>query len=154
MPEVATSIVAAIRKERDIAVGNVVGSNITNILLVLGLTSSVAPAGIDVPTQALLFGMPVMIAAAVVGLPIFFTGGQINRWEGALLLAYYFAYTSYLILDAANHEAMPVYSLVMLVFVVPLTSITLLILAARAFRARKEKTACGSPGPQTARRIA
>ncbi len=60
-----------------------------NILLVLGLTSIVAPDGIPVPATAVRFDIPVMLAAAVARLPIFFTGGIISRWEGALFLAYY-----------------------------------------------------------------
>ena len=82
MPEVATSIVAAIRGERDIAVGNVVGSNIFNILAVLGLTALVAPDGVAVNQGMLDIDIPFMIAVAVACLPIFITGNRIARWEG------------------------------------------------------------------------
>src|SRR5690606_27057492 len=74
MPEVATSVTAAIKGERDIAVGNVVGSNIFNILSVLGLTAFVAPGGIPVSQAAEAFDIPVMLAVAILALPIFFTG--------------------------------------------------------------------------------
>ena len=122
-------------RERDIAVGNVVGSNIFNILAVLGLSAVVAPSGVAVQQAALRFDIPFMIAVAVACLPIFFTGNRIARWEGALFLAYYVAYTLYLILDAARHDALPAYSTVLLEFAVPLTALTLGVLAVRAWRA-------------------
>ena len=81
LPELATSIVAAIRGERDIAVGNVVGSNIFNLLGVLGLAAVVAPNGIAVAGQAAQFDIPVMVAVAVACLPVFFTGHLIARWR-------------------------------------------------------------------------
>ncbi|PZQ27424.1 MAG: sodium:calcium antiporter, partial [Ectopseudomonas oleovorans] len=87
LPELATSILAAIKGERDIAVGNIVGSNIFNLLCVLGLASLVSPAAISVSPNALAFDFPVMIAVAVACLPIFFAGYRINRWEGLLFLA-------------------------------------------------------------------
>jgi cation:H+ antiporter len=81
LPEVATSVVAAIRGERDIAVGNVVGSNIFNILAVLGLTGIVSPAGIPVAAEAIAFDIPMTLLIAIACLPIFFTGNTIARWE-------------------------------------------------------------------------
>jgi len=89
LPEIATSIIATLRGERDIAVGNVVGSNLFNILAVLGLSSVVSPSGVAVAPEALRFDLPVMIGAAIACLPIFFTGNRIARWEGALFFAYY-----------------------------------------------------------------
>ena len=135
LPEVATSVIASLRGERDIAVGNIVGSNLFNIMAVLGLTAAVAPNGVNVPAAALQFDIPFMIAVAVACLPIFFTGYRIARWEGALFLAYYLAYTIYVILDAAEHDALPAYSTMLLGFAVPLTAVTLGLLAVRAWRA-------------------
>lgn len=137
LPEVATSIVASLRGERDIAVGNVVGSNIFNILTILGITGLITPGGINVNPGALNFDMPVMVGVAVACLPIFFTGHLIARWEGGLFLGYYVAYTLYLIFGATQHPAMPTFRLVMLMFIIPLTVITLLILAVRAFRTNR-----------------
>ena len=82
LPEVATSVMASIKGERDIAVGNVIGSNLFNILAVLGLAALVAPDGINVASSALRFDIPVMIVVAVACLPIFFTGYSIARWGG------------------------------------------------------------------------
>ena len=134
LPEVATSILATIRGERDIAVGNVVGSNIFNILAVLGLSGLVAPAGLPVSGALVTFDIPVMIAVAVACLPIFASGATIARWEGAVFLFFYVAYTAYLVLAAQQHDALPAFSAVMQVFVLPLTGVTLAVVAWRAWK--------------------
>ncbi len=134
LPEVATSVIAAIRGERDIAVGNVVGSNIFNILSVLGITSLVAQNGIAVDPAALRFDMPVMVAVAIACLPFFFTGYTIVRWEGLVFVGYYIAYTLYLILDATGHDAIDSYRTAMLYFVIPLTILTIAVVTAGAIR--------------------
>lgn len=82
LPEVATSIVATVRGERDIAVGNVIGSNLYHILAILGLAALLAPDGLAVNPSVLGFDLPVMVAAAVACLPVFFIGGVIARWQG------------------------------------------------------------------------
>ena len=134
LPEVATSIMAALRGERDIAVGNVVGSNIFNILAVLGISATVAPADLAVAPPMLAFDLPIMVAVAVACLPVFFTGSAIARWEGALFLALYVAYTLYLILRASGHDALSGYSATMGGIVLPLIGATLLVLAWRHWR--------------------
>jgi len=139
MPEVATSIVAAIRGQRDIAVGNVIGSNIFNILCVLGITAIVAPGGLPVSAAAIHFDFPVMLAVAVACLPIFFCGYVIERWEGALFLGYYVAYTVYLVLDSSGHALLAPYSQAMMWFVVPLTLITLAVVLLREIKARRKR---------------
>jgi cation:H+ antiporter len=136
LPEVATSIVAAVRGERDIAVGNVVGSNIFNLLGVIGVAALVAPRTLPVSPAMLAFDLPVMTAVAVTCLPIFFTGHLIARWEGAVFFGYYLAYTAYLVLAAQQHDALAGFSLVMEVFVLPLTALTLAIFALRHWRER------------------
>lgn len=125
LPELATSAVATFRGERDIAVGNVVGSNIFNILTVLGITAVSSGSGIVIPSAVLNFDLPVMVAVAVACLPIFLTGNVISRWEGMLFSGYYVAYATYLILRAADHESLGLFSQVMLLFVIPLTVVTL-----------------------------
>ena len=128
------SYYASIRGERDIAVGNVVGSNIFNILSVLGLSSLVAPKGITVPASALAADIPVMIAVAIACLPIFFVGYRINRWEGALFLGYYIAYLTDLLLAAIGHQAQEGFRTAMFTIVIPLTVITLAVITVRAIR--------------------
>lgn len=127
LPEVATSVIAALKGERDIAVGNVVGSNLFNILCVLGLSSLTASTGISVSQAALSFDIPVMIAVAIACWPIFLTGHVIARWEGAVFFFYYLAYTTYLVLEATSHDFRHTLSSVMLMFVIPLTVLTLAI---------------------------
>jgi cation:H+ antiporter len=141
MPEMATSVVAAIRGQRDIAVGNVVGSNIFNTLAVLGATAMAAPDGLPVSEAALNFDYPVMLAVAVACLPIFFGGYVIKRWEGALFLGYYVAYITYLIMAATEHDALPVFSSAMMYFVLPLTVITLGTILVRDIVAHRQRKA-------------
>jgi cation:H+ antiporter len=129
-----------------------VGSNIFNVLTVLGLASAVSPSGIRVSTSALHFDIPVMLASALACLPIFFTGRVIARWEGLLFFGYYIAYTTYLILNSTAHAALPIFSAVMLMFVIPITVITLFVLAWRA-RARMKSQICEQKvSRETARR--
>lgn len=137
LPEVATSVLASVRGERDIAVGNVVGSNIFNILAVLGAAAAVSPVGVPVAEAALDFDAPVMVAVAIACLPIFFTGYTISRWEGFVFLGYYGAYTAYLILASSEHDALSAFSQVMMLFVVPLTVLTLVVVTVRASRQRR-----------------
>ena len=107
-----------------------------NLMGVLGIASVVAPAGMAVTPAVIGFDLPVMMAVAVACLPIFFTGGEISRREGAVLLAYYVAYTTYLILAATQHSAVPTIGSAMLYFVLPLTFLTLLVLLLQERRRR------------------
>jgi cation:H+ antiporter len=134
LPEVATSVLASFRGQRDIAVGNVIGSNIFNLLAVLGLGGIVAPDGVPVASGAATFDIPVMIAVAVAALPVFFSGYRIARWEGAVFLGYYVAYSAYLVLDAAAHDAVPQFETAMVWFVLPLTTLTLVVVSVSWFR--------------------
>lgn len=138
LPEIATSLIAALRGERDIAVGNIVGSCLFNLLCVLGFAAVLAPTPIAVSDAALHFDLPVMTAVAIACLPIFATGHQIARWEGAVFLAYYIAYTAYLLLDAAHHDALPIYSDMMLRFVLPITVLTMALVAWRNWKQRTQ----------------
>jgi cation:H+ antiporter len=137
LPELATSIVATIRGERDIAVGNVVGSNIFNILTVLGVMALSSGTGVVIPNAVLYFDLPVMVAVAVACIPIFATGNVISRWEGVLFSAYYVAYAAYLILRAADHTHLGIYSQIMQLFVIPITVITLVTVTMRAWPKRR-----------------
>ncbi|MGB5631548.1 MAG: calcium/sodium antiporter [Waterburya sp.] len=140
LPELATSVVASFRGERDIAVGNVLGSNIFNILAVLGIAGTVAPNGIEVSPAVINFSAPVAIAVAFACLPIFYSGKRIDRWEGLLFLFYYLAYNGYLILDALNHKILPLYVNIMLFVAIPLTIIALVTVTIMEKRAERKKT--------------
>ncbi len=136
LPEVMTSILAVIRGQRDIAVGNVVGSNIFNVLCVLGLSAMVSPDPVTVSTEALRFDMPAMLAVSLACLPIFFTGHMIARWEGALFLFYYCMYICYLVFVALQHPFTRPFIVWMIFFVTPLTIVTLSVSVYRHLRPR------------------
>ncbi|UCG15632.1 MAG: calcium/sodium antiporter [Phycisphaerales bacterium] len=136
LPELATSVVAAARGERDIAVGNVVGSNIFNVLVVLGLSAAVSPHGINVVRTALVFDVPIMVLVAFACLPIFFTGYRVDRWEGFLFLGCYAAYLVYLILDSTRSSALTWYRWGILGFALPLTIYVVAASVAHSLRRR------------------
>jgi cation:H+ antiporter len=141
LPEVATSVVAALRGERDVAVGNVVGSNLLNILAILGLCALIAPSGVGVSPAVRAFDLPVMIAVAVATLPMALARGRIARWEGALFLVAYAAYAGYLVLQASAHDALATYSAVMLEFVLPLVAVTLIVVLVQGLQRPREPEA-------------
>jgi len=144
LPEVMTSVIAAMRGERELAVGNVVGSNLFNILCVLGVSSMVATDGIAVNAVALRFDIPVMLAVAVACLPVFLTGHVISRWEGGLFLFYFMAYSTWLVLDATGHEYRRSFAELMIILVLPLTGCTLVLATLRSLgNSRKCTSATG-----------
>lgn len=123
LPEVVTSVVATLRGQRDIAVGNVVGSNIFNVLCVLGISGAVSPTPLLAGEQLAGFDMPVMLAAAALCVPIFFIGATLNRLEGLMFLALYSVYVWILIAMAlslgylAQLQSAALYGLVPLVLI-------------------------------------
>ena len=137
LPEVVTSVVAALKGERDIAVGSVIGSNISNILVVLGIAGLFVPEGIPVQNALLRFDLLIVIAASIACLPIFFTGHKISRWEGALFFGLYISYITYLFLASAEHAALEMFSGAMMFFVIPVVAITILVVAFREWKKRQ-----------------
>jgi cation:H+ antiporter len=130
LPELVTSIIAVRRGERDMSVGNIVGSNIFNIGMVLGLPAMIFQGGIPVPAAAIALDLPLMLAAAVVLLPIAFTGFAVARWEGTLFVVLYLAYLLYVVLASTQHDALAGFTTAMLWFVLPLLAMTLVALTA------------------------
>jgi cation:H+ antiporter len=92
LPELATCLVASFRRQPDLVVGNVIGSNIFNLLFVLGVTSTIRP--LDVPASIIGRDGLVMIGFAIVCLPMMMTRGKLTRIEGLLLFVCYLAYTA------------------------------------------------------------
>lgn len=132
MPEVATSIMAAIKGQRDIAVGNVIGSNTFNILGCLGLSAVVSgDLGLQVSASVINFDLWVMIAVALACLPIFAAGNQITRMNGFVFLFYYIAYTAYLIFMAQNYSIDFLNSM-MLSYILPITIIVMIVMFLRS----------------------
>lgn len=134
LPELATSILASLKGERDIAVGNVVGSNLFNLLAVLGLGGLVAPEGLAVTEAAIRFDLPIMVATAVACLPVFLTGGEIRRWEGGVFLAYYISYVVFLVLHAKGNAFAGTFGAAFLWFVFPITALTFVVTLTLHFR--------------------
>ncbi len=142
LPEVATSVAATLKGERDIAVGNVIGSNIFNILSVLGLSGLVSPHGIRISDAALAFDIPVMVAVAIACFPIFFAGKTITRVRGALFLLYYVAYTLYLILATGpENDMLGSFQAAMWYFALPLTGLMLIWLMIGGVRQQNKQQA-------------
>lgn len=86
LPEVATSVVAGLRGQSEIAVGNVVGVNVFNLLAVLGVATAATAGGLAVPERALAVDFPVMLGTALLCLPLFASGGGLDRREGVFFL--------------------------------------------------------------------
>lgn len=134
LPEVVTSIMATIRGERDIAVGNVVGSNIFNILCVLGLSGLVSPIPLLAGEQMAQLDLPVMLGVAVLCVPLFFTGATLTRPDGALFLGLYVFYVWYLVAQALSQPYIPMLQSVFLFGVLPVVILYVLISLVHHFR--------------------
>ncbi len=144
LPEFATSMLAAFRGERDIAVGNVVGSNLFNLMCVLGLTGIVSSDGVNVSEASLRLDFPVMLAATIVLVPIFWNGFQIKRWEGFVLAAFYIAYVAYLIVDANDSDAADVIGPAALI----VTPLVLMTFAVTGFQGWRRHRSGLQPAPE------
>lgn len=142
LPEIVSSISAARRGDPGLVLGNVVGSNIANLGLVLSLPALLpapgdAPAGIPVPGAVIALDAPLMLAAMVALLPVAFTGYVIARWEGAAFVVLYAAYVAYVVLAASEHDALEGFTLVMAGFVLPLLAVVVVGLVAFEFGVRR-----------------
>jgi cation:H+ antiporter len=91
-PELATTLIGTLRNDRDVAIGNLIGSSVYNVLVILGITMLAAPGGIEVERDVLFIDLPLAAVVAAVCLPVFRTGKQVSRVEGALFVAAYVAY--------------------------------------------------------------
>lgn len=149
-PEIVTSLVAAARGQRDLAVGNAVGSNIFNILLVMGLSGLFARPGIALSAEIVSIDLPIMVAAAVACLPVLFWDHKLDRWEGLVFLSYYAAYTVFLILTATDHGATGTYVAAMIWFVAPITALAVATIVLRDRRSRHApRSRAGTDRPTT-----
>ncbi len=137
LPEVVTSVVATIRGERDIAVGNVVGSNIFNILCVLGISGLVSPVPLLAGVQLAGFDIPVMLGVAVLCAPLFFVGAILNRIEGFLFFTLYVAYVWVLIAMALSLGYLPQLQTGVMYGLVPIVLLYVLISLAHDWRKRR-----------------
>jgi cation:H+ antiporter len=133
-PELSACLVAAWKGERDIAVGNIVGSNLFNILAVLGVGAVVAPQGIEVGPRMLSFGIPVMTIVLFACLPVFFAGQAIRRWEGVMFLSFFAIYLANLVLEEIQDERVLTLQNAVVWFIAPLAVVTVAVSVWREFR--------------------
>jgi len=134
LPELATSLIAALRGEREIAVGNVIGSNLFNLLAVLGLTALVAPVPLSISPNALAFDLPVMLGVAVLTLPVFYSGYRVTRAEGLVFLCLYLAYGLHVVAFTTGMPLANRLEQLMLLYVLPTLAVVLMYTTVRAWR--------------------
>lgn len=127
IPELATSVLASLRGELDIAVGNVIGSNFFNLTGILGLSVLVSPGQFNVPPSVVAFDIPLMVLGAVICLPIFFSEHRISRWEGILFLVYFIVYLTSILMPYSHWLLEPDTGNAIFLFGLPLTLVTALI---------------------------
>ena len=134
LPELATSLIAAFRGQREIAVGNVIGSNVFNLLGVLGLTALLAPSPLSVSPNALAFDLPVMLGVAALCLPVFYSGYRVTRVEGLLFLGLYLAYGLHVVSFTTGMPLANKLEHLMLFYILPALLVGVLLNAVRAWR--------------------
>lgn len=139
LPELATSLIAALRGQRDIAVGNVIGANLFNLLGVLGLTALIAPMPLSVSPNALDFDLPVMLGVAALCLPVFYSGYRVTRVEGLLLLGLYLVYGLHVVSFTTGMPLAGKLEQLMLFYVLPPLLAFLLFTSVRAWRRQHHK---------------
>lgn len=139
LPELATSLIAALRGQRDIAVGNVIGANLFNLLGVLGLTALIAPTPLSVSPNALDFDLPVMLGVAALCLPVFYSGYRVTRAEGLLLLGLYLAYGLHVVSFTTGMPLAGKLERLMLFYVLPTLLTFLFFTSVRAWRRQHHK---------------
>lgn len=143
MPELVTSLVAAYRGKADLAIGNVVGSNLLNQLVILGLCATVSGQGLAVDQVMIDRDFPIMVLTTLACLPIFWTQGVITRLEGGILVALYGLYLGEQLLLNQAPNVVDEYRLVVLVLGVPLL-FAFLIWSVLRWRQQRHYTLLGS----------
>ena len=139
MPELVTSLVAAYRGKADLAIGNVVGSNLLNQALILGVCAlGAGPGGLLVDSLVVNRDFPIMVLTTLACLPIFWSGGMISRQEGWVLLGLYSLYLAEQILHTTAFSGLDQFRFVVLAAVVPLV-LVFVVWNALAWRQRQEE---------------
>lgn len=141
IPEVATSLIAALRGQRDLAIGNAIGSSILNLLAVLGLTALLSPQGVPIASSSLWLDLPFMVGVSLFCFPILATELRIDRREGLLLLTHYIAYVGYLVLKESGSSIASAVAVASAALLLPL-SVAMVVTRLRKDRATLRR----SPG--------
>ncbi|MEJ2152330.1 MAG: calcium/sodium antiporter [Gemmatimonadota bacterium] len=134
LPELAATVSSLRRAETDLVVGNIVGSNVVNLLVVLGMTATVTETPLSIPVAVISFDLPILCVVAFACLPVFFTNYAIERWEGFVFLLYYAIYVAYLMLDQSGHVDLALHRIALLAFVGPLAVLTLATVLGKRWR--------------------
>ncbi len=141
LPELATSVMAAYRGQRDLAIGNVVGSNIFNIGSVLGFSGLAAAGKLVVAPSMVAVELPLMIGVALLCLPLFRAGYRVTRANGAVLLGSYGLYLGYLVLAAQQSAMLARYQALVLGLVVPALIIGVVVVMVKSLRDEQRNVA-------------
>lgn len=148
LPEIAASVLASIRRHRELAVGNVVGSNILNLAVVLSLTAIVAPGGVAVPAEALRVDTPVMVLTTLLCVPVFLRRREVTRADGALFVLLYALYTTWIALGAQRSPHLALLESLVLFVGAPALAAALLVFTTRGLL--RKRPGPGSPAaPRT-----
>jgi len=139
LPCLATSLIAALRGQREIAVGNVIGSNLFNLLGVLGFTALVAPSPLSVSPNALDFDLPVMLGVVALCLPVFYSGYRVTRAEGLVFLGLYLVYGLHVVSFTFGMPLANKLEQLMLYYVLPALVAFLLFTSLRAWRRQHKR---------------
>lgn len=127
LPEIVVVLIAAIKKERDIAIGSVIGSNILNLLAVLGVSGLFIEGAIPVQDVLTRFDIPLLILISILCIPLFYTGYRISRWEGGILLFFYGSYLYYLYLSGIAHPFLEPFTYWMTHWIIPILLLVIII---------------------------
>jgi cation:H+ antiporter len=134
LPEIVTSLAAIRRKEQDLAIGNVIGSCIFNIIAIPAIMTMVEFSPLTIDADIIFIDLPIMILAVIVCLPIFFSEHRISRQEGILFLIYYAAYTLILYIRESSYTLLDKPVTILGVLGVPMIVATLVIVSIRALK--------------------
>lgn len=134
LPEIATTVAAVRKGEHELAIGNVIGSCLFNMVAVPAGMALVGTGGLAVSVDALTIDIPVMILAVIVCLPVFFSGHRISRYEGALFLLYYLVYFLLLYSRSISDSYLNQYQTELAVFAIAVIAVTIIVIAYRTTR--------------------
>ena len=137
LPELATSVVAALKGARDIAIGNIIGSNIFNILSVLGFSGLASRGRLAVAPEVLAVDIPVAAIVAAACLPLFRTRYEFTRWNGAFFLGGYVLYIAWIVLKATGSRALGAFNGILFDVVFPALIIGMTVSFVLALRKEK-----------------
>ncbi|QKF51422.1 Inner membrane protein YrbG [Pseudomonas graminis] len=134
LPALMTSLIAALRGERDIAVGNIIGSNLFNLLGGLGITALISTGPLSISPNALDFDLPVMLGVAALCVPLFYSGYRITRLEGLLMLGLYAVYGLHIVSFTTGMPLAERLERLMIHYALPVIAVCIVVGTVRAWR--------------------